>query len=436
MCWLAVWSFSPWNLLRSSSSCFRTSSTLCSCSVRVFSLSPLRCWRSPSSCPASSSASALARATSSSRRCFLAEKAFSAPWARRSAARRSASARAASARTCSISERSAASVSVRTRCCALTSSSEARAAAASRTAVSSSAFASRSSLSRAPSFSCTAWQVPLWADTSSRASATADRLPSSCLFASASSSTWCSPWATTSAWRSSWCLAVACTALCASATRRTAACTAAFPARDRATAGTCSIMPPSFLQISSTELAAASFSLSSQSCHALRASMSCWSARRVFWTHTSFSSLPRASFSSCQYSRRTVSSPTARSSHCTFSCRRWSLMTARRASSVIGSRAPPGTGSPAERACRTFVALSRSSSVSPPQDVCCTVSQAPFMFRTLSSFTAATSWRASATKAKQPRGWPPTDFRFARHVEISWARSASTPARNSGFSRA
>mmetsp|Transcript_85348 Transcript_85348/g.222732 ORF Transcript_85348/g.222732 Transcript_85348/m.222732 type:complete len:314 (-) Transcript_85348:163-1104(-) len=227
---------------------------------------------------------------------------------------------------------------------------------------------------------------------------------------------------------------VATTAPCASDTRRAAACTAARPARARGTAGILSMVDPSCPQMSETDWASASPSVSSHSCQDRRASMSCWSASLAFRTRTKVSSRASVSLSSCQYSRRTHSSPTARSSHCALSEWRWSRSTPRRASSVKGSRAPPGTGWPAASACSRSAACARSSSASVPHTVCCTVSQAPFMLRMRSSFTAATSCRSSATKERHPSGCPPTAFGLARQPATRWERSLSRPPRNSSLS--
>lgn len=135
--------------------------------------------------------------------------------------------------------------------------------------------------------------------------------------------------------------------------------------------------------------------------------------------------------SSCQYSRLTLSSPTARSSHLALRAWRWSRSTACKASSARGSWAPPGTFCPPASAWSCFAASARSSSANLPQSVCCTVSQAPFILRMRSSLIAATSCLSSATNEAQPSGWPPTDLGLARQLASSCERSLSKPPRNS-----
>mmetsp|Transcript_22423 Transcript_22423/g.63658 ORF Transcript_22423/g.63658 Transcript_22423/m.63658 type:complete len:442 (-) Transcript_22423:745-2070(-) len=203
------------------------------------------------------------------------------------------------------------------------------------------------------------------------------------------------------------------------------------PPLDRGAAGMRSISWP----ISSESRSPASWapaSSSSHSCQPFSISISFWSASREFCVRTCCSSRASASFNSCQYSLRTASSPTARSSHCAFNACRRSRRTMRRASSVIGSCAPPRICCPVARARSVWEPARRSSSSRPWQAVCCTASHAPRMLSILLSFMASTSCRTIWTNPKQPMGWPPTVFGLARHALVSCPRSASTPALNSG----
>mmetsp|Transcript_80153 Transcript_80153/g.144719 ORF Transcript_80153/g.144719 Transcript_80153/m.144719 type:complete len:248 (-) Transcript_80153:1357-2100(-) len=228
----------------------------------------------------------------------------------------------------------------------------------------------------------------------------------------------CSPQAMALCCAAEDCSTAAATAVRAATTRRAAASTAARAARVSGVAGMRSMRSPrsAAMRSPSSEVPRAS---SSHSCQSFRAAASCWSARREFCCRASISSRARASLSSCQYSLRTSSSPTACSSHWNFSWWRWSRKNARRASSVIGSWAPSGSFWPAARAFSTWEATARSSSPSLPQVVCCTASQAPLTLSCLELFMAPTSCLMRATKVVQPSGCPPTVFGFGWHVATS-----------------
>mmetsp|Transcript_24683 Transcript_24683/g.57330 ORF Transcript_24683/g.57330 Transcript_24683/m.57330 type:complete len:203 (-) Transcript_24683:310-918(-) len=189
---------------------------------------------------------------------------------------------------------------------------------------------------------------------------------------------------------SSDCFFVASKACLTAMTRRPADSMAVRDALAKGAAGIRSEILPKRITTSSPEVQEHS-SLSSQACHSFNASMSCWSASLAFACCTTFSSRARDSFNSCQYSRRTASSPTALSSHSDLTVCLWSLKTVRSVSSERGSCAPPVSSPPFARA-RSFVHASlRSSSAKPPQAVCCTCSQAPLTLRVFPSFSAETS---------------------------------------------
>mmetsp|Transcript_1240 Transcript_1240/g.3728 ORF Transcript_1240/g.3728 Transcript_1240/m.3728 type:complete len:229 (-) Transcript_1240:1352-2038(-) len=182
---------------------------------------------------------------------------------------------------------------------------------------------------------------------------------------------------------------------------------------------------------SSAPSRAAGESSSSHACHLRMTSWRRWSAERAFCCRTRTSSLANDSLSSCQYSLRTASSPTAFSSHVSFSACRCCRKKVRSASSDIGKTTPPSRRCPAASARRTIVPCARSSSASCPQEPCCTASQAPLTLRLLLAFKASTSCRKRAAKDRHPMGSPPTVFGFAWHAVTMRARKASTPERNS-----
>mmetsp|Transcript_102323 Transcript_102323/g.289335 ORF Transcript_102323/g.289335 Transcript_102323/m.289335 type:complete len:231 (+) Transcript_102323:941-1633(+) len=208
----------------------------------------------------------------------------------------------------------------------------------------------------------------------------------------------CSPQAAALRRASVDCSTVAATAARAAATRRAAHSMALRPTLEMGAVGMLPISWPSSWDIVSPASVVPSSS-SSQSCQRLRVSVSCWSATRELLWRTRCSSRASVSFSSCQYSLRTASSPIALSSHCAFSAWRWSRRTARRASSGIGSCAPPGSFCPEASMRRVLEAMPRSSSVRAPQAPCCTESQAAFTLRALLAFMASTSCLMSRTKA-------------------------------------
>mmetsp|Transcript_53645 Transcript_53645/g.96418 ORF Transcript_53645/g.96418 Transcript_53645/m.96418 type:complete len:201 (-) Transcript_53645:1601-2203(-) len=132
------------------------------------------------------------------------------------------------------------------------------------------------------------------------------------------------------------CEACESTACLAVTMRRTAASSAARAARDKGCPGIRSMSVPNSLTTRfPTELAAPSSS--SQDCQSLICPCSCWSASRPFCCRTKASSRAIDSFSSCQYSFRTDSSPTARSCHSDFMSCFCCLNTMRSDSSLIGS---------------------------------------------------------------------------------------------------
>mmetsp|Transcript_29938 Transcript_29938/g.85822 ORF Transcript_29938/g.85822 Transcript_29938/m.85822 type:complete len:212 (-) Transcript_29938:584-1219(-) len=205
---------------------------------------------------------------------------------------------------------------------------------------------------------------------------------------------------------------------------------AARPARESGATGMRSISCPKSLARRSPARASP-LSSSSHSCQRRKASMSCWSARRELLCRTDCSSRARVSFSSCQYSFRTASSPMARSSHWVLSTWRWSRSTVRSVSSGMGNFAPPGISCPDASDRNVWDAVDLSSSASCAQALCWTASQAPFTLRALLLFIDSTRRLMRPTKAKQPSGCPPTVLGVEWQVATSCVRRASTPARNS-----
>mmetsp|Transcript_33262 Transcript_33262/g.79715 ORF Transcript_33262/g.79715 Transcript_33262/m.79715 type:complete len:265 (+) Transcript_33262:1078-1872(+) len=240
----------------------------------------------------------------------------------------------------------------------------------------------------------------------------------------------CSPHAKARRCASADCSTVAETAVRATATRRAAASMAARPPRVTVEVGNRSSSFPRSKDTFSPSSTVPSV-LSSHSCQDFKDSATRCSAKRPFCCRTWSSSRARVSFSSCQYSLRTSSSPTDCSSQRLLSSWRCFRKKALRASSVSGSWVSSGKAWPLFRVCSRWEAIPRSSSARDPQVVCCTASQALRTLSCLPSFRHSTSCFSSAAKEAELMACPATVFGCRWQVAKSWAWIASTPPRNS-----
>mmetsp|Transcript_82664 Transcript_82664/g.267609 ORF Transcript_82664/g.267609 Transcript_82664/m.267609 type:complete len:285 (-) Transcript_82664:1384-2238(-) len=168
-------------------------------------------------------------------------------------------------------------------------------------------------------------------------------------------------------------------------------------------------------------------SSSSHCCHRSKGFLNSLSPCLAFCMRTALSSRASEASSSYQYSRLTVSSPTARSSQRARRCSRSCAKRLDKPSSVRGNLAPSGSVSPPARARNLRQLFLLSASATLPQVVCCKESQAVAMLTSLPLFIETTRCRRNARKAVQLSGWLPTNFGLAWHVLRSEVWKASRP---------